>query len=332
MSFWDIWLTLSPQAQVEIIIGLLVWFLASTMPFLGLTIKLKKRVKVARIDIYAFLFWYFIILVLSYFSINAVYDAALLFAYLSGPLIGVALMFIIFNKISEGIKKAWIIILKIEEVDTEVNLCYIYDYAGERALIRLNSEGHEEFGAMWNRFYHNTHIFLKSEGAHFEFTEHKVNVAIFCTEWDWYEEEMEVDGKLKICKVLYVAPISATQYSLMAFLTKFKDFKQYVRKIAALTQENISLRSKIYLLAGKMFKKWVVKTEKAYYGEEAETTDDLIEEFNKEFDKLEGTNRILPVPEEEKGEGETKEEAEEDEEAEEPKTEEETEGEEAESE
>ena len=303
MGFWDFWVSLSKQEQIDILIWLLLWFLLSTMPFLTAAIKLKKRVKVARIDMYAFILYFIIILVVSYFVVNIWLDATLIFAYVSGLLIGIILMFIVFNKISEGVRRAYIIQLSIEEIDCEVNLCYIYEYAGERAIIRLDAEGHEDFGAMWARLIHNTHILLKTVGAHFEFTEHKVNIAIFCTEWDWANEDMDIGGKMRNMRILYVVPIPATEYSLIDFLAKFRSFKKYVKKIADLNKENIELRANIYLLAGKVYKEWVAHTEGSIWGPSVKTTDDLIEEFNKEFDKLPQSSNILSDSKKEPGKG-----------------------------
>jgi len=290
MGFLEIWNSLSPQDKLF----LLVWFLISTMPFLAAAIKLKKRVKVARIDMHAFVLYYSFALIALFYLINIWWDPSAVFADLAGVFVGIVLMFIVFNKISEGVKKAYLIQLIIEEIDVTVNLCYIYEYAGYRCIIQLDSEGHEAFGALWNRLVHNERTYLLEEGAHFEFTEHKVNVCLFCTSWDWAYGPLDIYGKKQICHTLTVAPIPATEYSLIDFLAKFKSFKKYVRKIADQNKENIELRANIYLLAGKLFKKWVLTTEKNLYGEDVQTLDDLIEEFNQEFENLPPSSNIIP--------------------------------------
>lgn len=307
MGFWDIWNNLTQQEQIEIIIWLLIWFLISTMPFLAAAIKLKKRVKVARIDIHAFILYYIMVILLIYFIINIWYDPTPIFAYCSGFLIGILLMFIVFNKISEGVKRAYIIQLTIEEVNGDVNLCYIYEYQGYRCIIRLDAEGHESFKELWDRLIHNKRIFLITEGAHFEFTEHKVNSLIFCTEWDWNNEvQLNLDGETKQVRALTVVPIPATEYSLIDFLAKFRSFKKYVKKIADLNIENIELRANVYLLAGKVYKEWVAHTEGSIWGPRVKTTDDLIEEFNKEFEKLPQSSNILSESKKESKKGEEK--------------------------
>ena len=282
MSFFDLWNSLSPQDKFF----LLIWFLISTMPFLAAAIKLKKRVKVARIDMYAFVMFYAVGIFALYYVISIWWDPSVVFADLAGVLIGIVLMFVVFNKISEGVKKAYILQLTIEDVNCDVNMCYIYEYAGYRCIIQLDSEGHESFGALWNRLIHNSRLYLIEEGAHFEFTEHKVNVCIFCTAWEWADAPLPINGKAQMCHTLTVVPIPATEYSLVEFLAKFKSFKKYVKKIADQNKENIELRANIYLIAGKLFKRWVLVTEKNLYGEDVESIDDLIEEFNKEFEGI----------------------------------------------
>lgn len=320
MGFIEIWNSLSPQDKLF----LLVWFLISTMPFLAAAIKLKKRVKVARIDMHAFVLYYSLTLITLFWLINIWWDPSAVFADLAGVFIGIVLMFIVFNKISEGVKKAFILQLTIEDINIDVNLCYIYEYAGYRCIIQLDNWGHEAFSALWDRLIHNKRTFLLSEGAHFEFKEHKVNVALFCTSWDWADIDLPINGKAQTCHTLTIVPIPATEYSLIDFLAKFKSFKKYVRKIADQNKENIELRANIYLLAGKLFKKWVLTTEKNLYGEDVQTLDDLIEEFNQEFENLPESSNIIP---ESKKEVKDKEGAKSEETEEEAESEEEEEGE-----
>ena len=299
MSIWDFF-ELSPEKQL----WALTWIMLMTLPFIAIAILLRKKIKVGKINIEGFLLYYGVFLIILSLILDAFHiDFLLVFGRFGGIFIGIILMFVVFNKVSEGVLKTFIITFTIEERDLIVEFCYVYEYYGHRCKITLDPEGHESFWSFIRRLL-GKRTFLRCEGAQWEWTERKVNLAYLCTTYEHTNDYLDINGKQVWSHIIDVVPIPATELSVIQFLFKYKSFQILTKKLATSQEEKMRLETDIYSLAFDLYTTWANETEKGQWGENRLTTREYLKQWYEKQDKnMKKTTRQRP-PEESEEEGE----------------------------
>ncbi|MHA1267318.1 MAG: hypothetical protein ACTSRS_18920 [Candidatus Helarchaeota archaeon] len=255
--------------------------LISVIPFIAFAIVIKRRIRVGKIDLHAFTMYFFFLLVILYVILDACgVDVANLYVNCMGIFTGIILMIVIFNKTSEGVRKTFIIELQLSETNANVNYCYTYNHAGYLCVIKLDSEGHESFWDMLKRIWGKRTYFI-CEGAKFEFTEHHINLLYFCTEWRRLKAPLYINGKQKTVDIIYVIPIPTTRFSQLEFLVNFQSFDEVINELNNEKIAKMRLEAKIYTIASELFKGWAIETEKAQWGDDKPTLQEILAELAK---------------------------------------------------
>lgn len=264
MTIFDFLTNLSAEEYL----WMLLWALLSFLPFIMFALGVKKRIKVGKIDIHVITTWLLIFLACLFALLNwqiGTQETIRTLLSLSGIFIGFLLMIVIFNRTSEGIRKAFLIEIQIEKFNLNINYCYIYEYSGHQAVIDLNNEGHESFWKMLKRLF-GKRVFLECKGAQFEFREHFVNLCYLCLVWKRTTKTLAVNGKEVECEVIVVTPIPTTRFSQLEFLVNFTSFSELQDRLMESETKRMEMEADMFTMALDLQKSWAEIFDKAQFG------------------------------------------------------------------
>lgn len=264
----DIWQFLTSLSAEEYF-WMLLWALLSFLPFIAFALGVKKKIKVGKIDIHVITTWLLIFLACLFALLNArigTNETIRTLLSLSGIFIGFLLMIVIFNRTSEGIRKAFLVEIQIEKFNLNINYCYIYEYSGHQAVIDLNNEGHESFWKMLKRLF-GKRVFLECKGAQFEFREHFVNLCYLCLVWKHTRKTLEINSKEVECEVIVVTPIPTTRFSQLEFLVNFTSFSELQDRLMESETKRMEMEADMFSMALDLQKSWAEIFDKAQFGD-----------------------------------------------------------------
>ncbi|MHA1425848.1 MAG: hypothetical protein ACTSQI_07655 [Candidatus Helarchaeota archaeon] len=280
------------------------WVLVLVFPFVIVALWVKKRVKVGKIDTYQFSVYYFILLIFLYWGLIYLWgdeNTNRFFVQTLGAWVGVIVFCVIFNRVSEPVRKTWVLELEIETFNVNIKSCHTYtDNRGRTCIIIYDEEGEEPLSEFFKRLF-GKRVYLDKTEASFQFTESHVNEALICTSASWqicielpdgrlidYEEyEPYMDqltkmfGKLKKRSVFRVIPVPTLKYNQMTFLMHFRNYMAINKDLAKMFHENMKLRKNIWIVARALVKEFAVMLQQALMGNT--TIEDVLNEMEEDW-------------------------------------------------
>lgn len=263
-NIWEILNALTTEEKL----WLVIWLCIQILPFVYGAIRLKKRMKVGQIDIYAFIVIYFFVLAIVYFCLLTFIGESStnrFFIDYSGVFIGAILFFGIYNNITENVKKTWIIEFQLAEFNLNINYCFTYAYRNKTCIIQYNEEMREPFKDFFKRLL-GRRIYLKKGTSYIRFTESFVNECILCTEWREGYANINIGGEIKRRHVVVIKPIQTVKYSQIEFLVHFDNYKKINEDFAELFSENMKIRRNVYVIGRELGKQFAEMLEEALFG------------------------------------------------------------------